>query len=58
MGNNDYIGTREAALLTGLTQQTIRKRCLLGFYKTANQDEKGCPWRISKKEVLEKLNRR
>ena len=39
MENNDYIGTREAALLTGLTQQTIRKRCLLGFYKTANQDE-------------------
>lgn len=54
---NEYVGTREASILTGLTQQTIQKRCRTGYYKTAEQDKPGCPWRILRKEVLDKMKK-
>ena len=54
---NEYVGTREASILTGLTQQTIQKRCRLGYYETAEHDEIGCPWRILKQEVLDKMKK-
>ena len=55
---NEYVGTKEAAELTGLTQQTIQKRCRQRYYITAEQDAVGCPWRILRKEVIEKMNNR
>ena len=55
---NTYVGTKEASELTGLSQQTIRARCNMRFYETAEHDGKGCPWRILRKEVLEKEKRK
>lgn len=53
----EYVGTKAASKLTGLSQQTIRNRCNAGYYETANHDDVGCPWRISKEEVLKKAGK-
>ena len=55
---NEYVGTHEASQLTGLSQNTIQQRCRNGYYQTAEQDDVGCPWRILKQEVLDKMKRR
>ena len=52
---NEYVGTYEAAQITGLTQQTIQKRCRTRYYESAEHDAPNRPWRILKQEVLNKL---
>ena len=51
----EYVGPYEASQLTRLTQQTIRNRCRTHYYKTAEQDGPGRPWRILKQEILDKM---
>ncbi len=40
------IGTREAAIRLGLTQQTVAKYCRKGLIENATQDKEGSPWHI------------
>ena len=42
------MGTREAAKMWHVTQQTVQKWCREGKIYGATQDEKGCPWHIPK----------
>ena len=42
----EYMGTKEAAERWGYSQSTISKWCREGLISTAEQDEKGSPWRI------------
>lgn len=44
----DTMGTQEASEKWGYPQATIRKWCLAGLIKDANQDKKGSPWHIPK----------
>ena len=46
---SDSIGTREASKKWGYTQATVQKWCREGLILGADQDGKGCPWRIPKK---------
>ena len=48
------MGTKEAAQRWGYTEETIRKWCRSGMLKTAEQDKKGSPWRISVNEKCPK----
>ena len=40
------IGTKEASIRWGYSQDTIRKWCALGMIQNATQDKKGSPWHI------------
>ena len=42
----DYIGTKAMAEIWGCSQSQITKWCREGKIPGAEQDEKGCPWRI------------
>lgn len=42
----EYIGTREASKICGYSQSQISEWCRKGLIKGAEQEQKGCPWRI------------
>ena len=48
------IGTKEASIRWGYTQETIRKWCALGLIPNATQDKKGSPWHIPADSVCPK----
>ena len=53
----DDVGTMEASRILGLSQRTIEHECAIGIFKTAWKPG-GRPlamWRISRKEVLDRL---
>ncbi|MCD8036116.1 MAG: helix-turn-helix domain-containing protein [Clostridiales bacterium] len=55
------IGTSRAAEILNCSQETVRRWCREGIFKTATQDGKGKPWHISEKEVyqvLEKISKK
>ena len=47
----EYYGTKELAQLTGYKQQTMQKWCHDGKFPTAEQDDKGSPWRVAKDDI-------
>jgi len=42
----EYMGTKEAAKKWGCDQKAISRWCREGRIEGAEQDKKGCPWRI------------
>lgn len=50
----EYIGTREAMKICGYSQAQISEWCRKGLILGAEQDGKGCPWRMPKDTVFPK----
>lgn len=48
----EMIGTKQAAEITGKSQQTISKWCRAGQIEGAEQDHAGSPWRMPLESVL------
>ena len=46
-----YMGTKAAAKLWRVEQDTVSAWCRKGKIEGANQDEKGSPWRIPKTAI-------
>lgn len=48
----EMIGTKQAAEITGRSQQTISRWCRTGRIKGAEQDGVGSPWRMPLESIL------
>ncbi len=48
---SEYIGTSQAAEISGYSQATISRKCRNGEIKGAEQDGPGKPWRIPAKSI-------
>lgn len=56
--SKEYVGSKEAANMPGVTASTISRYCREKKFKNAEQDAKGSPWRIPVDEIQEMLKRR
>ena len=52
------MGTREAAKVWGVRQETVQKWCRDGLIDGVNQDKKGSPWHIPKTAIPPRRNKK
>ena len=54
----EMIGTKQAAEITGRSQQTISRWCRTGRIKGAEQDGVGSPWRMPLESILKMVRQK
>ena len=54
----EMIGTKQAAEITGRSQQTISRWCRTGRIKGAEQDGVGSPWRMPLESFLKMVRQK